>query len=415
MSEIQESYTNETDKGVARRAGAMDASGKVYSLKKFVMTQGSVEAILSAYLIEKQTGKQERSFAEFLDERFKTALTFKEYSKEDRILVAKILASKGFLLTLTAKDLDLPEDIFKLNTIKAMRGDEAVEELRKESGAVKHLTLKEIAELDPFHKRAELLKGKAEALLSGETNERDPFLNSLNKRMEKIYGKEKKSQTPEISASYTHPDGKKETITLDLEAKFQEFLSFYQKTKVDLPPDFENTIRDIWNNNQTEIEQAIEQNGFDEMLIIPGSIPLTDLAEKTKMENGNWESDNFKAGGSFAGAVSQNVDKPRLVLVHKTQELTERPELASTLNIKGQDVKLDQTLTLEDYLVFQRKYFEETGKHLDEKKYVWLATKSGTRLVHSRWNPAHRKLDVYAVDLGYQGGNLGVRPSRCFF
>ena len=149
-----------------------------------------MEAILSSYLIEKQTRKQERSFAEFLDERFKTALTFKEYPKEDRILVAKILASKGFLLTLNAKDLDLPEDIFKLNTIKAMRGEDAVEELQKESGAVKHLTLKEVAELDPFNKRPELLKKQAEALLGDEKSEKDPFLNGLNKKMGKIFGKE---------------------------------------------------------------------------------------------------------------------------------------------------------------------------------------------------------------------------------
>jgi len=222
--------------------------------------------------------------------------------------------------------------------------------------------------------------------------------------------------TPEISTSYTHPDGKQETITLDIEAKLQDFLSFYQKTGIDIPPDFEDLIRAIWENNIDDIQKAIEENGFDELLIIPGNIPLPDLAEKMKMENGNWESDNFKAGGSFAGAVSQNVDKSRLILVHKTQELTERPELASTLNSKGQDVKLDQTLTLEDYLVFQRKYFEETGKHLDEtKKYVWLATKAGTRLVYSNWAPGHHKLHVGAVDLGYQPSLLGVRPSRCFF
>ena len=73
-----------------------------------------------------------------------------------------------------------------------MRGDEAVEELRKESGAVKHLTLKEVAELDPFHKRVELLKGRAEALLGGEGIPKDAFLSGLNKRMEKIYDKEKK-------------------------------------------------------------------------------------------------------------------------------------------------------------------------------------------------------------------------------
>src|SRR3989344_5150948 len=162
MAEIQESYTSETNKEVAKRAGALDASGKVYSLKKFVMTQGSVEAILSAYLIEKQTGKHERSFAEFLDERFKTALTFKEYPKEDRILVAKILASKGFLLTLTAKDLDLPEDVFELNTIRQMRGEEGIEGLKNKSGKVNHLSLKEVAELDPFEKRLKNLKDEAE-------------------------------------------------------------------------------------------------------------------------------------------------------------------------------------------------------------------------------------------------------------
>jgi len=414
MTEIQESYTNETDKEVARRAGALDASGKVYSLKKFVMTQGSIEAILSSYLIEKQTGKKDRCFAEFLDERFKTALTFKEYPKEDRVLVAKILASKGFLLTVTAKDLDLPEDIFNFNTIKSLRGDDAVDELRKESGNIRHLSLKEVAELDPFQKRKELLTQQAEALLGDEGHKKDPFLNNLNKRKDKLFGKEKKNKFS-LSPTYTHPDGKQETITMDIETELADFISFYQKTGIDLPPDFEDTIRDIWDKNQAEIEQAVEQNGFDTMLIIPPTTNLPDLAEKMKMGNGYFTSSNFDAGGGFAGAVSQNTDKPRILLVHKTQNLKDRPELKQTLNIKGQDVKLDQSLTLEDYLVFQRRYFEETQKHLDEDGWTWLATKSGARLVYSDWNPGNDELYVHARGLGYQNGHLGVRPSRCFF
>jgi hypothetical protein len=76
---------------------------------------------------------------------------------------------------------------------------------------------------------------------------------------------------------------------------------------------------------------------------------------------------------------------------------------------------MDEALSLEDYIVFQKKYFEETGKHLDETKYTWLATKSGARLVYSHWHPDDRKLSVYARDLGYQDDRLGVRPSRCFF
>jgi len=134
-----------------------------------------------------------------------------------------------------------------------------------------------------------------------------------------------------------------------------------------------------------------------------------------KMENGNWESANFTAGGSFAGAISQNVDKPRIILVHRTQNLKDRPELKKTLNIKGQDVKMDQALTLEDYLIFAKKYFEETGKHLDEDGWTWLTTKSGARLVYSHWAPDSHRLYVYAGDLGFQFGHLGVRPSRCFF
>jgi flagellar hook-basal body complex protein FliE len=241
-------------------------------------------------------------------------------------------------------------------------------------------------------------------------------LTALADRAEKIKdrldSKEELSEAmPEVSTTYTHPDGKKETITLDIEAKLQDFISFYQKTNIDLPPDFEDTIHDIWDRNQAEIEQAIEQNGFDDMLIIPGNIPLADLAEKMKMENGYYF---YQVKDDFSDVVSQNVDQPRLILVHKTQELDDRPELASTLNIKGQDVKLAQTLTLEDYIIFQRKYFEETGKHLDEEKAVWVATRSGARLVYSYWYPDDHGLDVRANDLAGQSGRLGARPSRCF-
>ncbi len=151
------------------------------------------------------------------------------------------------------------------------------------------------------------------------------------------------------------------------------------------------------------------------MLIVPGNLPLPDLAQKMKVENGYSEGANFKSGGSFAGAISQNVDKPRIVLVHKTQNLEDRPELKQTLNTKGEDVKLDQALTLEDYLIFQRKYFEETNKHLNEVSWTWLATRSGALFVNSGWNPTDRKLDVDARDPAIHGDRLGVRPSRCFF
>ncbi len=424
MADIQESYTNETNKDVAKRAGAMDASGKVYSLKKFVMTQGSVEAILSSWLVEKQTKKVERSFSEFLDERFKTALTFEEYPKEDRVLVAKILASRGFLTTLSAEDLGLPADIFTLNTIKAMRGEDAIEELRQESGDVKHLAFREVAELDPFEKRADLIRKQAEDLLGDEEKGKDDFSKKMRARLAKILGKEQTEKVGGIiNAEYVFTNQKtgkverQETINIDLEKKLHEFIALYKVTGVDLPPDFEDTISDVWERNETEIREAIEQDGFDEVLLIPGGISLPELSEKMKMNNGYYTSSNFDAGGGFASATSAEVDKPRIVLVHRSnaQNMKDRPELAQTLNIKGADVKIDQTPTLEDYLVFQRKYFEETGKHLDEESWTWLSTKSGARLVISRWDPGDGRLHVGARDLDFRNGDLGARPSRSFF
>ena len=82
----------------------------------------------------------------------------------------------------------------------------------------------------------------------------DILFDQAERMKVRLDSKEPLSQvTPEISTSYTHPDGKQETITLDIEAKLQDFLSFYQKTGIDIPPDFEDAIHDIWERNQVEI------------------------------------------------------------------------------------------------------------------------------------------------------------------
>ena len=253
------------------------------------------------------------------------------------------------------------------------------------------------------------------------------LLDRAEKMKAKLDSKEPISQiTPEISAIYTRPDGKVETITLDLEAKLQDFLSFYQTTKLDLPPDFEDAIRDVWERNQTEIEQAIEQNGFDDMLIIPGNIPLADLAEKMKMEKGYYF---YQVKEDFSDVKSQNTDKPRIILFHRADSL---PEIAKKtgldihLNITGTEAKKlyeanpeNYLATLEDAIVLERKYFEDTGKHLSDwnnKSAQWLpGSRAGARLIFSHWDPGAHRLDVGAHGLARRTDFLGVRPSRCFF
>ena len=241
------------------------------------------------------------------------------------------------------------------------------------------------------------------------------------------------AQDIQVNYTYTNPQTNKvehqETITLDIEQKLQEFLSFYKTTHLDLPPDFEDTTRDIWERNYDDIQEAIEQNGFNDILIIPGAIPLPDLKDKMSMENGYFEGNNFKQGGSFAGAKSQNTDKPCILLVHKTDkllEITQKTGLDVHLNCTGQEAEQlyqqhpDHYLgTLPALLILERKYFADTGKHVSDwnnKSAHWLpGTKSGSRLVNVYWNPDDHKLVVSAGDPGYQASDLGVRPSRCFF
>jgi len=321
------------------------------------------------------------------------------------------------------KNTTNPERLASL--VKPKKAEKSQTELRnalKERFSSMEKTIKqEINEYKNSLKNETFLDKDGEEEGSGEKRKEamQEKINTLLERAEQMKGKlESKNELPSltesISTTYKKPDGQTENITFSLEEKFEESVVIYKKTKLDLPPDFEDQMREIWGNNIDAIQKAIEEGGFDDVLLMPGSMPLPDL--HTKMTEGytaTYQGDNFKQGGSFAGAKSANVDKPRIVLVNKTQNLKDSPELKKTLNVKGQDLKRDQILTLEDYLVFQRKYFEETGNHLDADGWTWLATESGSRLVNANWNPSDKQVNVNANDLDYQNDNLGARPSRC--
>jgi hypothetical protein len=256
-------------------------------------------------------------------------------------------------------------------------------------------------------------------------------LAAIFDRAEKIKAKlDSKKNLPqmqeEISAAYFRPDGQREIIDLSLEAKLADFLSFYQTTKIDLPPDFEDTVRDIWEKNQTEIEQAIEQNGFDDLLIIPPVADAGDLSEKMKMEKGYWTGSNFDDGGGFAGSKSENADKPRIILFHKKtlSKIQEENGIDVHLNITAGDAKKlfeqnpDEQMNLIDFLIMERKIFAESNIHISdykEKSGQWLNTGALARLVYSYWNPDFGRLAVNANGPEYQYAHLGVRPARCFF
>jgi len=335
-----------------------------------------------------------------------------------RELIEKIYTINMSFLNSSKKEKQKSPEIRKLKTPEKPQA-ELREALNK-----RFLGMKDVIKQATEEYKTALQDGSFEVQEGEEENAGEDRKEAMQSKINALFDKaeqmkkklDSKEKLPQYAESLT-ATYKQESITLNLDQKLEEYLDFYKKNKLDMPPDFEEQIKEIWENNIDDMQKAIEENGFNDILLIPGNLSLVHLNSKmTKnYKNPTYESDNFKSGGSFAGAKSQNADKPRIVLVHKVQNLKDNPELAKTLNIKGQDVDRKNVLTLEDYLVFQRKYFEETEKHLDADGYTWLATESGARLVDAFWYPGFERVIVDANGLGNQYGNLGARPSRSFF
>ena len=166
MAEVQTAFTDKESDATARLTQTMGTGGRLPGLKKLVFTQGTVENILDAWKIDKQTNPKSPSFVEFLDRRLAIALTFKEYPESDRILAAKILASQGLLRTVTPKELGLSADVFNFDAANRLRQDKnAVEELVNKSSEEERVSILELADLDPFNKKQEAAASAAAGFL----------------------------------------------------------------------------------------------------------------------------------------------------------------------------------------------------------------------------------------------------------
>ena len=174
MTEIQRAYTQATDPDVARVIGELNASGAAPGLKKLVLTQGTVEAVIDAWWDEQQRGTT-RSFVVFLDDRLKRALTFGEYPAADRQLAAKILAAKGLLRTLSPTELGLPADTFNFEAARAVLEEKAaLKNLLTQSLAVEEISLSALADLDPFGTRTARAAAKAVEFLPDPKTPQEP-------------------------------------------------------------------------------------------------------------------------------------------------------------------------------------------------------------------------------------------------
>jgi hypothetical protein len=238
-------------------------------------------------------------------------------------------------------------------------------------------------------------------------------LRTLNELYEKLARLVSPEAEP-LSATYHRPekDGttKPEVITLDLESSVSSFTSFYQTHNLDLPPDFKERMEDIWNRNRSAMEQAIAEKGFDTILLVPGGTSLPDVHKKmTEGYNATYE-------GVTISSITEDTTHDRIILLHSSPELTDHPELEKTLNKSAKGfIAQGERLTLTEYLILQRKFFDETGKHLDETKWTWIpGSKSDALVVLALWLPVGGRLSVSAFDASSSSPYRGCRLSRCF-
>ncbi len=292
------------------------------------------------------------------------------------------------------------------------------------------LKTKKTVELDIAEYKTKLNDGTFES----DENLKKSFQERIARKIQKLEGMkqmidrgeiplEESLEPIEVEYKYTDPDTGKverhETITIDIEKEIADYISLFEEKGIPIPSDFEDGIKSIWKDSYEEIQKAIEEVGFDGVIIAPANIPIEELSQKLKIENGY--ADYITKRGSTVALLTEiplesvGVNKPHLILVHKSQNLKDRPELKKTLGVKAQDVSIEESLSLEDYIIFQNKYFKETGKHLDENGWTWTPrTKSGARFVNSSWFPSASGLNVGADGADDSGSYLGCRPSRYF-
>ncbi len=318
------------------------------------------------------------------------------------------------------------------------------------SPPTKEQALADLTVMEGLLSQAEEMKDKLlKAIESGDTEKQKELslkiketLSQCRSLKRKIEGKSSTTleveykhieETKDEKTGKTTTEEKKETITIDIEKEIEYFTSFYTTHSIDRPKDFSETMKNIWERNIDQIREEIEKHGFDTILLIPETLPnLTDLnAKMSEGYNETYTGSNFNSGGGFEGVIEDK--KRRIVLVH-SQELWQQSELKQTLNKKIEtflSLPPNQSLTLSDYLILQRKIFEQTGKHIDTKNekdglYYWTAlpgskvpnpdktAPSSFRVVCAHWYPDGSQLNVVANDPSISNPPLGGRLSRSF-
>jgi len=235
-----------------------------------------------------------------------------------------------------------------------------------------------------------------EAVKTGNTEKAKQLKTEIQEKLKSL---KEKIVPREIKAIFINPEtSEQKEIIINIQEKTQEAQEFYKKHNLPIP------------NEQEIMSEEIEKYGYDNVLIIPEDLPDTENLHNQMTEgyNASWTSGNFDQGGGFAGSKHTEQQKVKIILCHNDQNIYQNQEAnvfeKATLNknimqlsglteqeinqkiqnqenipinfeteINNQKIQIQaEGLSLNEYFIFQRQYFEKNQKHLDENGWTWL-------------------------------------------
>ncbi len=461
---------NEMNRSIAHQETVLKRKGEGQYLNKVLIDVGRITEWLQTYVAMEDKTSLEQFIVEKIQDQFSEMRSF---SQEDRDLTKEFFAHFGIDLDSDAErpavdfEIMTPRDIGLLSPRVRYEQIIGEEPVLTESFFIDAEGHRVEYRIEPIEQGDEKFVPGQVFRMSGRSYE---FLGVAKITGDPVYipykakpreGRKETMVSMVVKAGWKNPETKQEqAIEIDLEKTLDEQKAFYRdKLGIEIN---EREVRSIWNKHYAEIKSEIEKYGYDTILIIPDILPEAGMLNKKLIETmketvgrkkqkvaGTFLSSNFESGGSFAGVRNSYQPKYRLVLTHSIQNIEDHPILQATRNknvmqvtgldaaavkhriasgealpvdckleINGQEIEIKaEGVSLEEYQLQQRMYFDKIGEHPDTKAGSYarlLKSFSVSRVVDACWDPGGRQLSVDALDPGVADGALGLRLSRSF-
>lgn len=167
-----------------------------------------------------------------------------------------------------------------------------------------------------------------------------------------------------------------------------------------------NTDEPKFDRDNAEWDAAREYENKEKYFVITddAKTPTSELLKRCKEKFDCWSYWNDKE-------LDENFPVPKKPMTRYFKK-TEEPD-PETLGKSADEIDPDGTkgCTLREYMLMQLAYFEETGKHLDEKGWT-LCTSSRLRsggVADGGWSPSYRRVSFFWYNRDYSDPDMGAR------